>query len=801
MKGDSTNREYPWQRFWVPQGGEIDLSDGGFLLDPLREAEWPGGTELHSLPELSGYRALALLGEPGMGKSVALEIEARRLAEQEPTGELMSIHANLRAYSSEGLLYSKIFESPEFLAWKEANSRLVLHLDSLDEALLRIDTIASLLADELPKLPVERLWLRIACRTAVWPGMILTPVLETLWGNEAVSVVEIAPLRRSDVQAAASLWPIDVDAFLEQVRTANAVPFAIKPLTLDLLLRLFERNAHLPHSIAEPYRQGCLNLCEEQSPARRAARRSGRLTPPQRLRLAGRLAAVSMFANRYAIWTGIESSGVPEEDVALSELAVGSEQGEFQRFDVTTDTLREVLDTGLFSSRGENRMGWAHQSYAEYLAADYLGSKKVPANNILNMLRHPSGGLVPQLSMVSAWAASLDPDVRRELIAQEPVVLLHGDLTGWASDDLAALTDALLLGLDQNRVHDFMLGLSDRYKRLAHAGLADQIQPYIVETTKSVPARRAAMRIAEACSLKKLQGDLLTVALDQGADPHMRSCAVSALGTCGDEETKLELLPLALGGQGPDPDDEIKGYALGILWPEHLSANNLFQHISPPNESFLGAYASFLTRILPNSLTRPSLTAALEWATAFVTRVDHMGEFHRKRLADAILIFAWDHIEDPEITPLVAQYVFTVIRTHHQLFVGTDRDEHGAFGKRLESDVAGRRCFVKAVAAAPVGRPSAFYLLRYGLLAQADLPWLLSIGPSSGSTFADVDEAALCDLVQAALNLNNEQHFEALCEIAPRWPLLRSRYTSILDGVPAGFTPCPSGEGTASLHE
>src|ERR1700723_4292933 len=100
-------REYAWQRFWVPQGGVINLSDAGYLLDPLREAGWSGGTEVHSLPELSEFRALALLGEPGMGKSVALRTEARRLAENATAGEFTSIHADLRSHSTEGLLFAK----------------------------------------------------------------------------------------------------------------------------------------------------------------------------------------------------------------------------------------------------------------------------------------------------------------------------------------------------------------------------------------------------------------------------------------------------------------------------------------------------------------------------------------------------------------------------------------------------------------------------------------------------------------------------------------------------------------------
>ena len=42
-------------------------------------------------------------------------------------------------------------------------------------------------------------------------------------------------------------------------------------------------------------------------------------------------------------------------------------------FAVSEGAVREVLsDTGLFSSRGPRRMGWAHRTFAEYLASRYL---------------------------------------------------------------------------------------------------------------------------------------------------------------------------------------------------------------------------------------------------------------------------------------------------------------------------------------------------------------------------------------------------------------------------------------------
>ena len=297
---------YNWERFWVGRTAMLDLSDGGFLVDPANSPPQAHPGRPLRLAELREYRALGLLGEPGIGKSTALEIEAAQTSHQSD-GNIASLHVDLRAYSSEGLLYQRVFGSEEFIAWTKGSSQLVLFLDSLDEALLRIDSIANLLASELPRYPVSRLSVRIACRTAVWPSGTLEPMLHRMWGDDSVGIFELAPLRRHDVMAAANVEGVDPRAFMEQLYSANAVPFAIKPLTLRLLLGLYKRDGNLPRSIAELYTRGCLKLCEETNPSRRDAGRLGVLSPKQRLRVAGRLAAATMLANRFAIWRGLEA--------------------------------------------------------------------------------------------------------------------------------------------------------------------------------------------------------------------------------------------------------------------------------------------------------------------------------------------------------------------------------------------------------------------------------------------------------------------------------------------------------------
>jgi predicted NACHT family NTPase len=779
-KGDPI---YAWQRFWVPRDGSLDLSDNGFLRDPQSEFARYSVYKLDTLRELQQFRGLGLLGEPGIGKSTTLQAEFKALQQQAREDGRVYIHVDLRSFSSDVLLHRRVFESPEFTAWQAGNTHLVLYLDSLDEALLRIDSVAALLADELPRHPTARMSIRIACRTAAWPHELLETALKNIWGADAVGVFEQAPLRRRDVIEAASRRQIDPSRFMEEIHKANAVPFAIKPLTLNLLFRIFQNSGHLPERIIDLYSQGCLGLCEEPSASRRGARRVGQLNGRQRYRLASRIAAVTMFANRFAIWTDPETDQQPDEDVPSSALSTGGETGDFQPFNASEDNLREVLDTGLFSSRGAARMGWAHQSYAEFLAADYLVTKQASPENILKILCHPSGGLIPQLWTVAAWVASRSEAVRSHLIAQEPFALLRGDLLSWSQSDLAALTDALLTAFHEQRAHDFGFGIALDYRKLAHPGLADQLRPYIIDPAKHVVARRAALMIARACSLRALQAELLAVALNPADDPSIRAHAVSVIGDTSDDNAIVQLLPLARGELGPDPHDEIKGRALQILWPNHLTSAELFQLITPPAQAFVGAYVMFLTRDLAKSLSEADLLPALQWATGYARAASHTDEFHTKELADGILMRSWEHIDHPDILCAFTTYVMLVMRRLHRIFL---RDENNSFEGHIRENEAKRHQFLLAILKQeePPLQPSDGVLMRKVFLEVSDLEWLLSISPCGTSPIAGINPQSLCALIQAVFNPWEPSQFEALYDVAMRWPPLHQRYDYLLDGVP-----------------
>ena len=303
---------YRWRRFWCPRDGKIDLSDRGYLSDPEADYGRYANSSLLGFEGIGLKPCLALLGEPGIGKSSTLRSAYEGcLGGQSKTGDIVE-RVDLRSYSDEKRLVDRLFNGDSIREWRGSDRRLHLFIDSLDECLLRVDSLASLLPEELEKQPLERLSLRIACRTAIWPRL-LEQELERLWPDGRLGVYELAPLRRCDVAEAARAEAIDPEAFLKAVEQAEAVPFAIRPVTLQMLFNVYKLGGRFPATRVELYEKGTRRLAEETNESRIAANRRGSLSPERRLAVASRIAAVTVFSNRFAVWKETDSGDVPPE--------------------------------------------------------------------------------------------------------------------------------------------------------------------------------------------------------------------------------------------------------------------------------------------------------------------------------------------------------------------------------------------------------------------------------------------------------------------------------------------------------
>lgn len=733
-------KEYNWKRFWSPRGESINLSYDGYLPNP--DDEWERHNNPHVVPfeAISETPCLVLLGEPGMGKSHTLESVQKAMEAQVAEGDAKLLGLNLRSYGSEDRLVRALFENEIFRDWQNGDYRLYLFLDSLDECLLRIDTVATLLVDELKKSPVNRLSLRIACRTADWPSNLEEELVE-LWGEEAFRAYELAPLRQQDVIEAAQANSLDSEAFMEAVSAAAAVPFAIKPVTLKLLINIYRRHQQLPSSQAELYLEGCRLLCEDTNEDRLAAGLTGVLSTAQRLVVAARIAAVTLLSNQDAIWKGLDLGDVPDEDIILTKLVGGSEQANETAFQVTEAHIREVLDTGLFSSRGPHRMGWAHQTYAEYLAAYYLHSK-MTNDQIMSLLTHPDdpeGRLVPQLRSIAAWLVSLEPSrFFQSLMEADAEVLLYCDLSTVDEENKRALVEALLSLYDEEKLLDDDWGLYEQYKKLHHPNLADQLKPYVCDLTKGFLVRRVAINIAKACKLRVLQNDLLEVTLDNSQRSETRVEAARAVVHIGDETVRAKLKPLAVAGGDNDPRDQLKGCALKAIWPNLITAEELFAVLTPPKDkNFAGAYYGFLAYDLVPSLQEADLPIALQWAgkeESLYRDADLRGEslqrdiYLHERVIDEIMLKAWNNLDQPGISKGFAKIALLRLEQHRGIIDKINNQGHADI---LASNEERRRKILHvtpsliADSSDQVVFGVVSYMMRQKMILKKDVPWMV----------------------------------------------------------------------------
>jgi hypothetical protein len=260
-----------------------------------------------------------LIGEPGLGKSTALRAEMVAFKSRLDGTADRVLAVDLGSTREEAVLREKIFDSDIFTEWRRGDGVLYLFLDSLDEARLRIETIADLLLEGLDEIDVERLCLRVACRTAD-RHRGLEDELRVKFGADHFGLFELVPLRRRDVEAAASDLGVDADTFIADVIRGNLQPLAIRPLTLRLLLGVAGDQGELPASAAELYRRGCTLLVQEPDENRRQGSTMGRLDVPQRAAVASRIAAATILTGRSAVVTQLDSEA-SADDARLEDLA------------------------------------------------------------------------------------------------------------------------------------------------------------------------------------------------------------------------------------------------------------------------------------------------------------------------------------------------------------------------------------------------------------------------------------------------------------------------------------------------
>lgn len=573
---------------------------------------------------------IVLCGEPGIGKSTELaNIRASIEAAGAASGEIYC-WLIFREVADLVDFRRRTVESGPWQQWRAGAMRLTLVVDGVDEGLLRVPNFLNDLTGLLKDEPLDRLRLVLACRTAEWP-LEAGRTLLSLWPDgRAEPLYELCPLRRKDAEDAARALGCEPEAFLQAVWDRSAVVLAARPITLFFLLDEFRRHAGLPATHRELYERGTANLVREVDPARlellRALRKTeGRVSDAERLRAAQRLAALLLLSGRSAVRV---SGGAfsPEYD---HDLLVDTASGD-DPAPVTVPALEEAVESALFTSLGERRFGFVHQTFAECLAAQHL--RPLPLVQLRRLLcqRDARGEhVIPQLAELAAWVAGAHTGFCEHLLHIEPEILLRSDITRLQGMLKSRLVETVLAGACEEKIFDDI-----RFRRflagLNHPGLAMQLRPLISNRQGHHIARRIALSIAAKCRIAEMIDLLLALVIDNTETAHLRDQVARALEDIVPDDKLALLEPLARGEAFPDPDDTIKGCALRRLVPKHWKVRDALPFLTErKNDRFLGAYEMFLRFDLPKALEEDDLPEVLAWLRLKENCVSSLMSFHQ----------------------------------------------------------------------------------------------------------------------------------------------------------------------------
>ena len=707
---------HDWKRRWLPR----DIGDHANGDSPASAREFQAVWQLHFasegalLEELRYVPCLILLGEPGLGKTYALRREHGSLDEWTLAGLVRSHHVDLAGSQSAEDVRAQLFGNEVYREWKSGTHWLVFFIDSVDQSRTPVEKVITAISNELAAADVSRLQLRLVCRDYDW-SLSLADALRHCWrntGGAPVRVYQLAPLNSEDIRLAAKANGKDPDAFIRQVEDANALPLATIPITLEMLLQTDE----ITDSRIALYRSGIRRLCglpDENAPLTEKSR-------VERFEIAARLAAVMVLGNKYSIDIG-GSAELSESSLGIPELLHERASEDEERL------LRSTLNCALF--HGTTQRTWAHQSFAEYLAAHFLSQDSVSVDELLQLTTTSDGRFAPQLHETLRWLMDMRPDFLKEVVKQQPMLALVSDLSHFSELQYRSFVKTLL-SLDDPYIYSKRTWDLKKF-RATHPSAGRVLLPYLQDNEGNVYRRRFVLHLLKCHGYPDMEDTLVGLALNEYEDGVLRRLAARGLQKVGSQEAKLELKPYVFGRED-DPDDEIKGYALKALWPCHLTAEELFTALRPPRrENLVGSYRVFLIEnSIVNDLGPTDLPTALKWVAAQPSR--HKMPLSLQDLPGKIMRKAWDNRHIPDMLEAFAQTVVEMTLRFDGIFGGNSYDglNLDKFEQSFVQASEARRKLVLIclpLLSAKDERVSRLTFCRPPMVVPADLDWLLAL--------------------------------------------------------------------------
>ena len=338
-----------------------------------------------------------LLGSAGIGKT----FELRYLKELESRSGIEGRYVRLAEHASSA---DRLSETLDALG-SEVSENSAIYLDALDEAMVPVGTTGLILASWIRrKLKQTRPFLRVSCRSAIWPRVVQAAITD-VYEAEPLAIASLQPLSDSDVLRVASREDVDGRSFSEQVLSSNVAMLSRQPLTLRMLLRLYKRHGGLPTSRRDLYSQA-VDLLSHEREERRELGTVTEMAPASILEAAERLACFSLLSGCETIDLSDDS---PLSSLGWMELSALPSSGR----PLDERLLRAIGCSGLCEGDGANRFRFIHRQVAEYLAGRRLARLLLHQSRaLLSSGLGWQAGVAGSLRETAAFAAIESPELR-----------------------------------------------------------------------------------------------------------------------------------------------------------------------------------------------------------------------------------------------------------------------------------------------------------------------------------------------------------------------------------------------------
>ena len=275
---------------------EISRRDG--------ERPQPGEERSRPLKEFREVPAYVLVGDPGVGKTTAFEVECEALG-----GEACLVTA--RDFLT--------FDPQNHPEWRGKT----LFIDGLDEVRAGTSNVRTPFDQVRRKLDaLGKPCFRLSCREADWLGENDRRHLVSVSPDSAVRVLRLDPLTDEDVPSILHARGdiLDVEAFIAAARELGIDGLLANPQTLEMLADVVADRGEWPKSRLQTFEMACGQIVREHNDEHQAAQGlNSTQATDQLLDAAGRLCALQLISGV----AGYTLRGEPDEEYpALDQVRI-----------------------------------------------------------------------------------------------------------------------------------------------------------------------------------------------------------------------------------------------------------------------------------------------------------------------------------------------------------------------------------------------------------------------------------------------------------------------------------------------